>query len=138
MEINELSSFSYNQFSQSSDLPSWINGTYDNKTHSFGFKSSQKYVGYLLGQKLSASVIEIHYISILKKYRSQGLGAKFLGLVLDEMKKQNFLEVWLEVRESNQMALKLYESFDFIKTGQRKNYYSNGESSINMNLKWAA
>jgi len=33
-------------------------------------------------------------------------------------------EIWLEVRESNQAAVALYESFGFVTQSLRKNYYS--------------
>ena len=32
---------------------------------------------------------------------------------------------YLEVRESNMPAQKLYEKHGFVKTGERKNYYKN-------------
>jgi ribosomal-protein-alanine N-acetyltransferase len=42
---------------------------------------------------------------------------------LQEVKKIGVKNVYLEVRCSNQKAIKLYEKYNFKRIGTRKNYY---------------
>mgnify|MGYP001046107313 CR=1 FL=1 len=44
-------------------------------------------------------------------------------------------EITLEVRKSNHVAIKLYESFGFKTVTIRENYYPNGESAFMMYLR---
>ena len=52
------------------------------------------------------------------------VGAALLGTVLDFAAFQGVQKVWLEVRESNTAARKLYEKVGFAAVGKREKYYS--------------
>jgi len=55
-------------------------------------------------------------------YRGQGLGADLLETSITRL-GDGCVMIFLEVRQSNQAAIKLYEKLDFHQTGLRKNYY---------------
>jgi len=55
-------------------------------------------------------------------YRGQGLGADLLETSITGL-GDGCVMVFLEVRQSNQAAIALYEKLDFHQTGLRKNYY---------------
>ena len=61
--------------------------------------------------------------------RRQGLGKRMLNYLVDEVSAEKIDTILLEVRESNMVAVALYESENFIEIGRRKNYYpaSNGK-----------
>lgn len=64
-------------------------------------------------------------IAVAKDYRGQGI-SKLLMKQLDvEAKRLSLVNVTLEVRASNQVAISLYEKFGFVKISVRKQYYSN-------------
>ncbi len=64
------------------------------------------------------------------EYRGKGVASLLMETILQEFKKHNVEKVFLEVRESNDKAIRLYEKFAFIKINVRKRYYSDGENAI--------
>jgi ribosomal-protein-alanine N-acetyltransferase len=50
-------------------------------------------------------------------------------------KDEGAVTSFLEVRESNAAAMKMYQKFGYVETGRRENYYAdNGEDAILMTL----
>jgi len=60
--------------------------------------------------------------------QGQGLGYQLLEASVT-MLKNNPVQIFLEVRESNQAAIKLYEKSGFHQIDLRKNYYPNANGS---------
>lgn len=95
-----------------------------------GLKSYDCWLMFEGSQQVGHGVIQIildeaHLLNITVKPESQGRG---LGLRLLEhlMARANALgarECFLEVRESNQSAYRLYERFGFNEIGRRRGYY---------------
>lgn len=54
-------------------------------------------------------------IGIIKDYRGVGWGTKLMKATIDAAKKCGFNEILLEVRASNENAIKTYERFGFVK-----------------------
>jgi ribosomal-protein-alanine N-acetyltransferase len=71
-------------------------------------------------------------LSVHPLFRRQGLGEKLLraNLALAEALKSETL--FLEVRETNLPALKLYRKLGFLAYSRRKGYYDNGEDALLM------
>lgn len=67
-----------------------------------------------------------------KPYQGEGLGKLFLKCIMDFFKEKGCERVTLEVRVSNHKAIRLYQSFGFVKSAMRKNYYENGEDAYLM------
>ncbi|MCD6322572.1 MAG: ribosomal protein S18-alanine N-acetyltransferase, partial [Clostridiales bacterium] len=73
-------------------------------------------------------------IAVKEDYRRQGIGQDMLKILFDLAKELNVKTMMLEVRESNDGAIAMYEKAGFIKVGRRKKYYSdNLEDAIVMN-----
>ncbi|HJL63885.1 MAG TPA: GNAT family N-acetyltransferase, partial [Candidatus Marinimicrobia bacterium] len=66
-------------------------------------------------------------------YQHRGYGKKLLQYTLSELGTET--DVFLEVRESNLPAIKLYSEFNFEEIGVREHYYSDGEDAIIMHKK---
>lgn len=64
-------------------------------------------------------------IAVLPEYRGMGIGKIIVQSLIDICKNENIVALTLEVRKSNEPAIKLYSKFDFIAEGIRKAYYSN-------------
>lgn len=43
-------------------------------------------------------------------------------------------EIWLEVHEENQAAIRFYEQRGFVRVSRRSNYYPDGKAALNYNL----
>lgn len=66
-------------------------------------------------------------------FQKKGIGPQFLAFIFSQLIPENILKVFLEVRQSNTQAIKLYRKFGFDIDGERKNYYhDNGETAVLM------
>ena len=86
-----------------------------------------KVCGYLIILD-SIDVYEILSIATIEKYRNKGIAQE----LLDKIKTK---DIFLEVRESNQIAINFYKKNNFKEISIRKNYYSEPtENAIIMKL----
>jgi [ribosomal protein S18]-alanine N-acetyltransferase len=91
-------------------------------------------VGMLVGWLI---VDEIHIATIATHpdFRKQGIGKKLLSFVLQSAAEEGAVSSFLEVRESNAVALEMYRKFGYVEDGRREGYYKdNGEAAILMSL----
>ena len=63
-------------------------------------------------------------IAVRRDRRGCGCGARLLRALLREAEEKGTLRVFLEVRESNEAAIRMYQAAGFEKVGIRKNYYT--------------
>ena len=83
--------------------------------------------GYLMVLD-SIDVYEILAIATIEEYRNKGIAQE----LLDKIKTK---DIFLEVRESNQVAINFYKKNKFKEISVRKNYYSEpNENAIIMKL----
>ncbi|MBP4132748.1 ribosomal protein S18-alanine N-acetyltransferase [Gallibacterium anatis] len=62
-------------------------------------------------------------IAIDPQFQGNGFGKALLQHLMNELIAKGITTLWLEVRESNQKARKLYENLGFNEVTVRKNYY---------------
>jgi len=86
--------------------------------------SSPCIVGFLVARHL-ASEWELENIVVAPTVRRKGLGRQLVDALLAAARKTDSESVFLEVRESNAAARKLYEVAGFRLTGRRTSYYAN-------------
>ena len=78
---------------------------------------------------------EIYDIETIPEARNRGLAKKILAEVIDYAQKNGAEKIFLEVRESNEIAINLYKKSGFEEYLVRKNYYSNpNENAVCMVL----
>lgn len=84
-----------------------------------------------------AGEIEINNIAVLPEFRRMGIADKLLSCAFELF--PDVQGAYLEVRQSNLPAQKLYEKHGFVKVGKRKNYYRNPtENALLMNKNFNA
>ena len=73
---------------------------------------------------------ECHLLNlcVAPKFQGQGVGKSLLVFLLD-LVRPHCKSVLLEVRPSNKVALKLYETHNFTQTGIKKDYYTDNGNS---------
>lgn len=80
---------------------------------------------------------ELIRIAVDTTFRRQGIGEQLLSDLLQEVRKRDINDIFLEVRSSNEAAIGLYTKAGFINAGVRKGYYSNPtEDAIIMRYTW--
>jgi ribosomal-protein-alanine N-acetyltransferase len=82
-------------------------------------------------------VDEAHVTNVVvsPEFRGQGIGRKLMNEMLVKAREKGAVCATLELRKSNEVALKLYESMGFIQATVRKAYYpDNQEDAIVMML----
>lgn len=67
----------------------------------------------------------INNVAVSQKYRGQQIGFEMLTKLIELGNTQNIEAYTLEVRKSNEAAIKLYEKLGFVNEGIRKNFYDN-------------
>jgi len=79
-------------------------------------------LGFVIA-RVYAQECELLNIGVASGYQGQGLGHRLLQSLLEQVYALGAMQVWLEVRCSNQKAIDFYKGFGFVKTGERKDYY---------------
>lgn len=64
-------------------------------------------------------------VMVGKDYRGKAIGSKMLEFLMSEGEKLGVSEYTLEMRKSNESALRLYEKLGFVLEGIRPKYYQN-------------
>ena len=78
--------------------------------------------GFVVGRAVGEEW-EIENIAVAGPARRRGHGTRLLGEFIEQARGQGAQTVFLEVRESNLAARRLYEKWAFEETGRRKKYY---------------
>ncbi len=103
----------------------WTRGIFEDSLKSYEcwlmFQGSQQ-VGHGVIQVIAG---EAHLLNITVKPESQGqgLGLALLEYLMDRARDRQAAECFLEVRESNTSAYRLYERYGFNEIGRRRGYY---------------
>lgn len=82
--------------------------------------------GFIAGRALHPEW-EIENLVVAATARRRGLGARLLAMFIDVVRRHGAQAIFLEVRESNIAARRLYEKCSFRETGRRKGYYLEPE-----------
>ena len=95
-----------------------------------GLKSYEIWLMFEGAQQVGHGVIQIiideaHLLNITVKPESQGrgLGLRLLEHLMSRAYQLNGRECFLELRDSNRAAYRLYERFGFNEIGRRRDYY---------------
>ena len=78
---------------------------------------------------------QITNIAVHPDFRKHGIGKKILSEMIKNATDSGAQSMTLEVRQSNEVAQKLYSGFGFKNVGMRKRYYSDGENALLMTKK---
>ena len=81
-------------------------------------------IGFIVARQ-AADELEILNLAVSAPARQQGAGKALLQHVLSHASAKGVRKVFLEVRASNSIAQRFYESQGFILAGRRANYYTS-------------
>lgn len=83
---------------------------------------SEQIIGYA-GMWLVFGEGQITNVALLPKYRGRGIAGLLLKKMIETAKINDISSITLEVRPSNEKAIRLYEKFGFKSVGRRPHYY---------------
>lgn len=102
----------------------------------FVLQQENKLLGFYIGQFIAGEA-SLFDLAVLPTAQGQGFGRLLLQHFIQQSEQQAALDCWLEVRESNHKAIRLYQSEGFHQTAKRANYYPTAtghEDAILMGL----
>ena len=85
-------------------------------------ESNESLSGFLVARSVALEW-ELENIVVADRVRRSGLGSQLLAALLDHARSSAATSIFLEVRESNLPARRLYEKFGFYPSGRRPGYY---------------
>jgi ribosomal-protein-alanine N-acetyltransferase len=89
-------------------------------------EADKQLMGYGL-MSTRAGKAHILNLCVHPTWQHAGYGKHILEHLLSLAKEQDVQTVFLDVRLSNEIAIKLYDQMGFNQIGMRKNYYPNGK-----------
>lgn len=95
-----------------------------NDSHFFVLLCDEHIAAYI-GSNIVLDECYIANVAVFPEYRRKGFGRLLVEHASENAKNNNCSFITLEVRESNQSAISLYESCNFETLGKRKKFYSN-------------
>ena len=95
----------------------------------FVVEENDKIIGYIICWYYSKE-LHIGNIAVSTEKQGKGIGKLILKYIFEKF--PDFEKSFLEVRESNKIAINLYNGFGFKTTYRRRSYYSNGEDALVM------
>lgn len=99
-----------------------------------GAESGGQLVGYV-GLYVLPPDADVQTIAVCRASQGAGLGRALLTAAVDHARSAGCRTVFLEVRADNNVALALYESSGFERTGCRPRYYVDGTDALTMRLR---
>ena len=118
----------------SNTISLWSKKQWDNELRkegilAFGLIISNFVIGICVSQ-IVLDEAHINYFVIDNKFQRKGFGSHFMNYLINEYEKLEIKKLLLEVSESNLIAKKFYNNFQFRTVGIRKNYYKDGSDAL--------
>lgn len=97
-----------------------------NNPHAFFVTAvdEEKILGYG-GMHCSHGECYIDNIAVFGHHRKKGVGTAIVEALIREAQRRNSEFISLEVRPSNQVAVRLYTRLGFVEEGRRRNFYTD-------------
>ncbi|MCK3654460.1 ribosomal-protein-alanine N-acetyltransferase [Pasteurellaceae bacterium Macca] len=114
------------EIEQQAHLVPWSKGTLLNNQGERYLNLKLSQPGQIVAFAICQSVLDeatLFNIAVAPAFQGKGYGKRLLKALIEQLKTQGVQTLWLEVRESNHTAQRLYLSLGFNEVTQRKNYY---------------
>lgn len=127
-KVHEIIEIEKDSFNDSWTLETYLNLYESYDTDIYAYYEDEIIIAYAVFLDM-VDVYELVRIAVKKEFRAKKYGSNFLKSLINNFDKN----VFLEVRENNVSAIKLYENTGFKIVNVRKKYYSDtGENALVM------
>lgn len=106
----------------------------DINTRAYVYELDEKVIGFVVA-KYIGHTSDLLQIAVDPFYKHKKIGAALMVHLLESLKKEGVLEMFLEVSVKNTDVIGFYRKFNFKTVNVRKNYYGRGNDAILMKLK---
>ena len=120
LDSNTISLWSKNQ---------WANEFKKEGIKVFGLLFSNLLIGICVFHEV-LDESQINYFVVNQKYRKKGFGTYLMNYLIKQCEKSNINKLLLEVSQTNLVAQKFYDHFEFSTVGIRTNYYKDGSAAL--------
>ncbi|MBO4882910.1 MAG: ribosomal protein S18-alanine N-acetyltransferase [Lachnospiraceae bacterium] len=96
------------------------------------FESGMRKIVGTAGMRILGTEGDIDNVAVLPEFRNLGIAGKLLDGLLDMGRQKGVTEFTLEVRVSNEYAIKLYEKAGFVSEGIRPGFYEDPKEDANI------
>lgn len=114
------------EIEQAAHLVPWSKGTLLNnqgeKYLNLKWQAGEKILAFAICQQVLDEAT-LFNIAVDPRHQGQGVGKRLLLGLIDKLREKGVNTLWLEVRQSNLAARKLYEAVGFNEVTVRKGYY---------------
>ena len=114
------------EIEQAAHYVPWSLGTLKNnqgeRYHNLKLIEDDNIVGFTICQTVLDEAT-LFNIAIEPQFQGRSFGYLLLQTLIEKLQQKGIATLWLEVRESNQKARRLYERLGFNEVDIRKNYY---------------
>lgn len=100
----------------------------------FQAKVKNEVVGYI-GASDNGEEINILKLAVIPRFRSLSIGQKLVETIIKIKNEKGYKNLFLEVDDKNEKAIRLYKRCGFDVVSTRKRYYQNGDDCLVMFLK---
>jgi ribosomal-protein-alanine N-acetyltransferase len=101
----------------------------DGNSFAYVLSLNEEIVGFITGKK-SGDICDIYMIIVDIKYRRQGFANLLLSKTITALSDLKITEFFLEVAETNNQAINLYQKNGFIAVNRRIGYYKISNENI--------
>lgn len=92
--------------------------------------------GYVGSQAVMGEA-DMMNLAVLPSYRRQNIGKNLVTELIKQLSEKEVYSLTLEVRASNEAAIRLYTSLGFLQIGRRPNYYkAPKEDALILRKEW--
>ena len=87
-------------------------------------------IGFIVGRSIGTGIVEsttdaeIYNIAVIESEQHKGCGQLLINSFTEVCRNRGVRNIWLEVRESNKVAIRFYERNGFVRVQTRNHFYN--------------
>ncbi len=129
LDLQELMQIENECFSRPYSNESFLQDLCGDKVKVFVKIQNEKIVGFI-SLYIFLDEANLQQIAVLEDFRRKGIASELIEYSIEYLKQNKVKKFYLEVNETNFVAIKTYEKFGFKQVVTRKNYYGNQSAVV--------
>lgn len=129
LDLQELMQIENECFSRPYSSESFLQDLRGDKVKVFVKIQNVKIVGFI-SLYIFLDEANLQQIAVLEDFRRKGIASELIEYSVEYLKQNKVKKFYLEVNETNFVAIKTYEKFGFKQVVTRKNYYGNQSAVV--------